>query len=439
MKKITITGAGSEMQGVGRISDGRAAFVPGALPGEEVTIEITRDAGRFCEARLVEILQASPDRRSPDCACYGVCGGCSAQHMTYARSLELKQARVRDAISRIGGVNDPAILPIIACEKPARTRNKAEYAIDARGGHVQIGSFANKSRRIIDLDDCLLQKEASIRMLRWTKQNLGKMACASRIRFLVTRVNRKGEMTAVFCGDAPVQAEFSGIAGKIFRDVPELISLYFCRLRNRPSHVLDGECTHISGARTMQDELLGLKFELSPQSFFQINPEQTEKLYTKALEAAGLDDGNMRVLDAYCGAGTITLAAARKAACALGVEIVAPAIENAKRNALANGLQKKTRFICADAAREIPRLMASGERFDVAILDPPRKGADQALLNAIAGAKIPRISYVSCNPATLARDIKIFCGLGYKFEWAQPVDMFPWTEHVETVALLSRV
>jgi len=188
----------------------------------------------------------------------------------------------------------------------------------------------------------------------------------------------------------------------------------------------------------MEDELLGLRFKLSPQSFFQINPEQTEKLYQRALEAAGLGNPDMRVLDAYCGAGTITLAAARKAAYAVGVEIVAPAIENAKKNAVMNGLQKKTRFICADAAREIPRLIAAGERFDAAILDPPRKGADAALLNAIADVRIPRVAYVSCNPATLARDVKLLCARGYRLEWAQPVDMFPWTEHIECVTCLSR-
>ena len=303
---------------------------------------------------------------------------------------------------------------------------------------MQIGSFAERSRRVIALDDCLLQKEPSIGMLQWTKRHLGRMSCASRIRFLVTRVNRKGEMTAVFCGDAPVQAAFAAAASEIFAAVPELVSLYFCRLRNRPSHALDGECIWISGRRTMEDELLGLRFELSPQSFFQINPEQTEKLYQRALEAAGLGNPDMRVLDAYCGAGTITLAAARKAAYAVGVEIVAPAIENAKKNAVMNGLQKKTRFICADAAREIPRLIAAGERFDAAILDPPRKGADAALLNAIADVRIPRVAYVSCNPATLARDVKLLCARGYRLEWAQPVDMFPWTEHIECVACLSR-
>jgi len=188
---------------------------------------------------------------------------------------------------------------------------------------------------------------------------------------------------------------------------------------------------------TMQDTLLGLRFELSPQSFFQVNPEQTEILYTKALEAA-MPNGSLdhRILDVYCGAGTITLAAAERASFAVGVELVPPAIENARRNAKMNGLEKKTRFICGDAAREIPRLIASGERFGAAIIDPPRKGADERVLGAMAHAGLPRIAYVSCNPSTLARDVKFLAAQGYRLEWAQPVDMFPWTEHVETAASL---
>lgn len=440
MEIIKITGSGSELQGVGHLQDGRAVFVPGALPDETVRIEITRDGGRFCEARMVEILEASPMRRSSDCECYERCGGCAARHMNYNYTLELKRRRVFDALKRLGGIEEPPVYRVIGCAEPDHTRNKAEYAVSVQEGHVQIGSYAPKSRKIVPLDHCLLQKAPSIAVLNWMHRHLAEYSFANHIRYLVTRVNRKGEIGTVLCGDAPVQNEVKKLAANMFRDIPELISLHFCKLRMRPVHALDGICTLISGKDTMHDTLMDLDFELSPQSFFQVNPEQTEVLYRKALEAAipeGCNDS--RILDIYCGAGTITLSAAKRAAFATGVEIVAPAIENAKRNAQANSLADKTRFICGDAAREIPRLIAKGERFDSVILDPPRKGADTAVLDALIRAALPRIAYVSCNPSTLARDVKILYSGGYSLEWAQPVDMFPWTEHVETVCLLSKL
>ena len=439
MENVWIHGAGSEMQGVGRLPDGRAVFVPGALPGERVEIEIIRDAQRYCEARLMRVQEPCPERAESACPYYESCGGCNARHMNYAYSLRLKRQRVFDALSRIGGVQEPVVYDTIGCAEPERSRNKAEYALELRGTELKIGCFAPRSHRVIPIEDCLLQKEQSVRLLNWARRELCRYSCASRLRYIVTRVNRAGEMTAVFCADAPVQREVQNLAAVLMRAVPELKSLYFCKLKLRAAHALDGECIHIAGARTMTDTLLGLEFELSPQSFFQVNPVQAETLYLKALEAAGLEEGcQKRVLDAYCGAGTITLAAARLAKSALGVEIVPPAIENAKKNAKRNGLEGKSRFVCADAAKEIPRRIAAGERFDAAILDPPRKGADAALLDALSEARIPVISYVSCNPSTLARDVKLLTERGYRLEWAQPVDMFAWTSHVETVCLMSR-
>ena len=439
MERIQITGAGSELQGVGRLPDGRAVFVPGALPGVAVEIEVTRDGGRFCEARLLRVLEASADRRQPDCPHYGRCGGCSARHMSYECALRMKRQRVVDALERIGGLERPQVLPTIGSDATGRCRNKAEYAVSMQDGQLRIGSFEGGSRRIVPLEDCLLQRMESVRVLNWMQAHLAKHPCAGRVRYLVTRVNRAGETTAVLCADAPVQGEVRAIAEALMRDVPEVVSVHFCKLNRRPTHALDGMCSLLAGRRTVEDELLGLRFELSPQSFFQVNPPQAEKLYMKALEAAGLEDGGpKRVLDAYCGAGTITLAAARLAEHALGVEIVPPAIENAKQNARRNGLEDRARFICGDAAREIPRRMAAGEHFDAAILDPPRKGADAALLNAIADAGIARVAYVSCNPSTLARDVKLLSARGYRLDWAQPVDMFPWASDVETVAMMTK-
>ena len=437
---IDITGVGSNLQGVGRLADGRAAFVPGAIPGERVQVEITREKGRFCEASLCAVLEPSPDRVAPACPRAGDCGGCPGRHISYERTLEMKKQIVADALARIGGIDAPNVLDTIGCESPERYRNKAEYPIAWQDGRAAIGMHAAASDRVIPLDDCLLQAPASADALRWFSGHLNQIRCARQLRYLVTRVNRAGELMLVVCADAPVQAEVAALVPALRADLPALKSVWFCLLNRRPAHALDGRCEKLFGADALGETLLGLRFEISPQSFFQVNPAQTEILYGKALEAAGIGPGcGLNVLDAYCGAGTITLAAARHAAFATGVEIVAPAIADAKRNAAANGLSANTRFICADAAREIPRLMSRGERFDAAILDPPRKGCDAALLDALIAAGIPTLAYVSCNPATLARDVKLLSAGGYRLEWAQPVDMFAWTGHVETVVLMSRV
>ena len=440
MEELNISGIGSELQGVGRLSDGRAVFVPNALLGERVRVQIVREAPRFCEARLAEVLSPSPARREPDCPAYGRCGGCQARHMDYAETLRYKRQRVFDALSRIGGIESPAVYDVLGCGDPSRTRNKAEFPIgrDAQG-RIAIGAYAAGSRSIVPLRDCLLQKEPARRALEWFSDHLSALPGASHLTCLVTRVNRAGELMLVLCASAPILADARAMIPALRQALPELRSVYLLHQNRRPAHALDGECIHLWGQTALEDHLLGLNFAVSPQSFFQVNPEQTERLYQKALEAAGLTPGcGQRILDAYCGAGTITLAAARLARHATGVEIVPPAIADAKRNAKRNHLEGKSRFLCADAAREIPRLIAGGERFDAVILDPPRKGADEKLLRALIQAAPKRISYVSCNPATLARDVKILAQGGYHPEWAQPVDMFPWTGHVETVVLLSK-
>ena len=438
MEQITITGVGSDLQGVGRLPDGRAVFVPGAIPGEAVEIEITQDKGRFCEASLCAVIEPSPDRIAPACPHAGVCGGCQARHMGYGRTLALKRQVVYDALSRIGGVDGPNVLETLGCADSERTRNKAEYPIALQDGRVVIGAYERGGRRIVPLTDCLLQKDQSARALEWLSRRLDRLACAAHLRYLVTRVNRAGDMMVVLCADAPIQTEVDRLCPALRADLPELKSLWLCQLNRRPAHALDGRCVKLWGLDALPETLMGLDFTVSPQSFFQVNPDQTEALYTEALKAAGIRPGcGMNVLDAYCGAGTITLSAARWAKFAIGIEIVPPAIADAQRNARRNGLADKTRFICGDAAREIPRLLKRGERFDAAILDPPRKGADPALLDALVAAGIPTLAYVSCNPATLARDVKRLAAGGYRLVYARPVDMFPWTGHVETVCLLT--
>jgi len=436
---IDITGVGSELQGVGRLADGRAVFVPGAIPGERVTAVVTQDKGRFCEASLCDVPEPSADRVVPACPHAGACGGCQARHIRYPRTLELKRQVVQDALTRIGGIEAPCVRPTMGCDIPDRTRNKAEYPIARQDGHAVIGAFARGSHRVIPLTDCLLQRPQSAEALRWFSKHLDGLDCAGHLKYLVTRVSREGALMLILCADAPVLPEVQRLSPALAKALPSLRSLWLCQLSRRPAHALDGCCIRVFGEEALPDTLMGLRFTISPQSFFQVNPDQAERLYAAALEAAGIGPGcDMNVLDAYCGAGTITLCAARHARHVTGIEIVPPAVADAKRNAERNGLEAKAGFLCGDAATEIPRLLRMGERFDAAILDPPRKGADAALLEAIADARIPALAYVSCNPATLSRDVKRLTARGYRLEWAQPVDMFPWTGHVETVVLMSR-
>ena len=419
-----ITGVTSEMQGVGRMDDGRAVFVSGALPGEKVTFEITKDAGRFCTARLAEVLEASPQRIAPDCPYYERCGGCQLRHVTYEGALEMKRIRVADALTRIAGLTDPLVRQTLGSDIQLRTRNKAEYPI--LNGHVGVHS----GRGVVEIQDCLLQHPLSIGVLRAAAPQIAKSSIRS--GWLVTRVTRNGDVMVILSCEGRAPAWLASMA-----KLPGVRSVYHCALNRRPAHALDGICRKVSGEDVLTEILCGLRFNISPQTFFQVNTPQAEKLYEIALDVADISTSS-RVLDAYCGCGTITLAAAGRAAYALGVEIVPPAIEDAKRNAVANDLAHKTGFVCADAAKEIPARIGRGEQFDCVIVDPPRKGCDAALINALGISKPPRISYVSCDPGTLARDIKLLAEQGYRLKWAQPADMFPGTAHDETVAYLSR-
>lgn len=433
---IRIHGTGSEMQGVGRLSDGRAAFVPGALPGETVEIRIRKSKDRFVEAELMRIVDPSPERVQPECPLYGQCGGCQTQHMTYEAALKHKHARVRDALMRIGGQADPDVRPTIAADPMLRTRNKAEYdcGIDPTSGQRALGVHLGASHSVLPVQDCMLQHPVSLRALEAVRA----LKIERSLSGVVTRVTRKGELMLILTGPVNSLADETGLTTKLRKALPEMVSLHYCRMNPRPTHALDGRCRLIWGQRTVADTLCGLSFELSPQSFFQVNPLQAENLYNAAIEAAEIQPTDL-VLDAYCGAGTITLCAALRSARTVGVEIVAPAIENANRNAAINGLTDRVKFVLGDAAEQIPQMVARGMRPDVVIVDPPRKGVEPPLIHSLLRALPRRIVYVSCNPATLARDVKLLTETGkYRLDYAIPVDMFPLTPHVECVARLTR-
>ncbi len=427
--EITITGAASELQGVGRL-DGRAVFVPGALPGETVEIEIVREQERFMVARLLRVLTKSPDRRAGDCGHAQQCGGCQARHMTYGLSLSLKRQRVQDALQRIGGFAAPEVLETLGMARPERCRNKAEYAIEGE----KIGLRRADNRGVLAVEDCLLQKEASVRAMRALREWL-KAHPRTPLRYLVTRVSRAGELMAILSFEGGWDA--APAAGAMRAALPELKSVYGCRLKPGCTHALDGECRLLWGGRTLEDELGGVKFLLAPQTFFQVNPVQVEALYRTALEFADLT-GRETVVDAYCGAGSIALYMAKSAARVVGIEVVPGAVRDACENAKRAGLSEKAEFILGRAEIALPGMLEKGLKPDVVVVDPPRKGLEESLIRALAQAAPPKIVYVSCDPGTLARDLKRLAAGGYTLGKVQPVDMFPWTAHVECVALMSR-
>lgn len=355
MQTVSITGIGSHLQGVGRLADGRVAFVPFAIPGEVVQVELERERDRFVQARLVRVLEPSPERVPSDCPAFGACGGCQARHMTYEATLQWKRRRVADALERIAGLDPGLVAPTLGMEDPLRCRNKVEFCV--QGGRV--GMLRGGSHEIVPVEDCLLQTLPSARAIAALAE-----ADLRSLRQIVTRVNRRGEVMLTLCGagaEPPVARA---------RDVD---SLYYCRLAPRPAHALDGVCRRLAGKERLEETLLGLRFLLHPQSFFQVNAAQAERLYQIALKAV---EGAGTVLDVYCGAGTITLLLARAHERAVGVELCAPAVADARENARANGLADRVQFVHADAAHAVPQLTAAGTRFDAAILDPPRRGAD---------------------------------------------------------------
>ena len=447
---LDITGIGAEIQGVGRTQDGQVVFVPFALPGERIEAEITRDAGRFMEGRVTRIIEPAPQRVMPVCALYGQCGGCRTQHMTYQRSLELKQRVVEQQLERIGGLKKPNVLPAIGAEKPWRYRNKAEFfvATDPVTRTPVVGMRALDGKTVLPIGDCMIQSDIAIQavktVVRWMQIYCipawdDKSSGDGGVRYVVTRVNHTGELMLIICTTGKTIKRLNQLYEMLNGQFPgRFRSLNHVVLEKRPTHALDGRCEVVQGRRVLYDQLMGLSFEMSPKTFFQVNHAQTEVLYNCVRQAAALT-GNELVIDAYCGCGTISLVLAREARRVIGVEILEAAIDNARLNARRNKLEDKTEFYAGDAGKLVVDLLKRREKPDVLVVDPPRKGVDDSLIDAMIQAKVPRLVYVSCNPGTLARDVKRLTQEGgYSLEYAQPVDMFAQTEHVETVVLMSR-
>lgn len=441
---LTVNGLGSSGEGVGKYK-GFTVFVKGALPEEEVRVTITLVKKSYAVGALEEIVKASAERVEPACPVYKECGGCQLQHLSYKGQLECKRQQVQDALTRIGHLNLEA-LPVLGAAEPWSYRNKMQFpaAADAEGV-LQIGCYATATHSVVDTDACMISKEANnaiMKTVRTWMQHYNISAYDEKtgkglVRHIMGRVGvHSGEVMAVIITSGYDIPHRGVLIEWLKRHVPGLVSVVQ-NINKKQTNVVMGSKTRVLyGPESIKDSLGSLSFHISAQAFFQVNSEQAEKLYNKALEFAALS-GKETVVDVYCGTGTISLYLARHAKQVYGIEIVAPAIENAKKNAEENKCAN-AEFICGDAAVELPKLLAGGVRPDVLVVDPPRAGCEQKVLAAIAEVQPERVVYVSCNPASLARDLAFMEQHGYKAIVAQPVDMFPMTSHVETVVLLGR-
>ena len=447
--KLNIEKTAADGRGIGHI-DGKICFVAGTLEGETVDAKIYSVHNSYCTAEAINIISPSPFRQSGYCPTADACGGCPLSHIKYEKQLDIKRQHVVDTLTRIGGIENAEIITeaTVGMETPEKYRNKMVFPVGMKDGCAIGGFYAPRSHDVVALSSCRVGEDVATTALSIVLDFMNEY----KIPAYDERTHR-GFIRRVFVR-----------TGYHSRDLMVVISTYNEKIRNleklteklkntdfgtynlksvvlnvnsaKNNLVLGNRNITLWGQDTICDSILGLSFTISPHSFFQVNPVQTERLYAKALELAEIDD-TKTVLDIYCGIGTISLCAAKSAKKVIGVEIVDAAIVDAKKNAKANNLNN-TEFYCGAAEDIVPNLIEKGSRPDVIIIDPPRKGSDEKTLSAILTAAPERIVYVSCNPATLARDAKFLTEGGYTMTSATPVDMFPNTEHIECVSKFER-
>ena len=444
--KVTfvIEDIGTGGEGIGKV-DGYTLFVKDAIIGDKIEAKIIKAKKNYGYARLEKIIEASSDRVTPACPVARQCGGCQIQQMSYQAQLRFKEKLVDDNLKRIGKIEGYEFFPAIGMEEPFRYRNKAQYPIGVKDGKAIMGFYAPRSHRITDIKECMIQQKKASEVLGIIKEYIDEFRIPvydeikhkGLIRHVLTR-------TAFSTGEVMVTVVINGrkipkqdkLIEKLKR-IDGLVSVVMNTNTERTNVIMGPECKTVWGKDFIRDKIGNVSFDISSLSFYQVNPVQTEKLYKIAVEKAGLT-GNENVIDVYCGIGTISLFAAEKAKNVYGIEVVKRAIEDAKHNAEINNITNAV-FESGKAEEVLPRMYREGKKADVIFLDPPRKGVEPAVVDAVSGMNPDRIVYVSCDPATLARDLRLFEEKGYKAEEAQPVDMFCQTSAVETVVLLSKL
>ena len=441
--RLEIRGYTAEGAGVARLEE-LVVFVPGTIRGEVWEVQLLKVKQRVAWGKGVRLIEASPCRLEADCPHFGRCGGCQFRHMSYDEELRAKGTRVADALERLGGIR-LELPPVLGAEETLRYRNKVQFPV-ARGrdGQIRLGLFRGRSHDVLDVEDCLLQPPAANRLGRALKRWMEEAGVPpydeetgeGLVRHLYVRVNSRGESLACVVVNAPSLPGEAALADALRRAQDGLAGVVLNVNTQKTNVILGAQYRTLWGRDCLEEELCGMTFRLSVPSFFQVNREQTQRLYGVALDFAALT-GEETVLDLYCGIGTISLALARRAGQVIGGEIVPQAVEDARANAGRNGVDN-ARFLCGDAGVIAAQLAREGVRPRVICVDPPRKGLLPGVTDILADMAPERIVYVSCDPATLARDLKLLGERGYRTVRAQAVDLFPRTAHVETVALLLR-
>jgi len=438
--RLTIERCGLAGEGISHL-DGQVVFVSGGIPGEVCDVQLLKVGKTAIWGRVHALVDGSPARVAADCPYYPKCGGCQFRHMRYSAELEAKRRRVEDALRRIGGVDLP-VSEILGAENTLRYRNKVQLPV-APG--PRIGFFRARSHDVVNVEDCLLQPEtaSALRravlawMLEWGVPAYEEETHTGLLRHLYLRFSRTQVLCCLVVNSAKPLPGEEALVSALRAAAPGLAGVAVSVNQERTNVVLGRELRSLWGHPWLDDTLCGLTFRISVPSFYQVNRDQAEVLYEQALAFAGLT-GHELVLDLYCGIGTISLVMARRAGKVIGAEIVPSAVTDAKANAARNGITNAD-FLCGDAGTAAQHLAMQGLRPDVICVDPPRKGLSAEVCDAIADMAPARVVYVSCDPATLARDVRRLHESGYRPEKAVAVDMFPRTAHVETVCLLSKL
>lgn len=428
--------------GVGKVG-GFCVFVQGGVPGDKVLAKVIKVKKSYAVAIINEFLEKSPVREEPKCRFFKKCGGCTLQHVSYPAQLEWKRSHVENCLKRIGGCDVP-INFTMPSKQQFRYRNKGAFPLQ-NDGLLKVGFYGSRSHELVDIDDCVIQSKNTALVISqlktWIVHNkisvYNEKTGRGLLRHIVVRTVKNGDIMLTLCinGDSiPCEKQLI----ECFKYVlPQVKSIMLSINKERNNVILGSECRCVFGKDFLIEDILGLSYKISAHSFLQVNSYGTETLYSALFKMLKLKKSDV-VADLYCGAGTISLCAAQKCGRVYGVEVVPDAIENAKQNAKLNGIEN-AEFYCGDAGEVFPKIIEKSGEIDVIIVDPPRKGMDERVIDECVSTGAEKIGYVSCDPATLARDIKIFGKKGYKVLEVTPVDMFPNTTHVETVVLFTKV
>ena len=432
---ITATSMNSDGQGVGHV-DRYAVFIPGLLPGETAEVQIIKTGSAYGVAKVLELTVPSPDRVDPFCPVFPACGGCTLQHLSYPAQLKYKTQMVKDCLQRIGGFRDVSVCPAIGMDDPLRYRNKGSFPLGEADGRTVFGFFSPRTHRLIPISDCPIQDSRVISVMhkiqQWAETYRVSVYCEETkkgiLRHAVLRVTSEHEIIAVLVTTGPFPHE-----SELVEALPDVSSIWH-NVNPSDTNVIFGKTFRfLHGKEHLYHQIDGLRYSIHPQSFLQVNTVQTALLYRTAIRF--LNPGRQeKIIDAYCGAGTISLLLAGECGSVLGIESVPAAVDDAKRNADINRISNAA-FVCGEVENVLPGIC---HNYDALIIDPPRKGCDPKVLHAIGQSSLNRMVYISCNPSTLARDMQILSTYGFSPVEIQPVDMFPFTSHVETVVCLRR-